>query len=140
MTQQCWLAQIERLKEHFGERHFNKEFCLLVAIEITALPDHDIVNIVTTMIGSRLATRPPLIVDFRDERLRLEKKKLESDARSANIKMNSPAFHTGLKKYLATNFPGCKTVNEAVEVRRINIMIQRANDPNYEPMKDSKWI
>ena len=45
----------------------------------------------------------------------------------------------GLKVYLEREFPGCKTLNEAIEVRRLQIRLARVEDKNYDPMKDPKW-
>lgn len=84
MTNDCWEYQKSRLKDRFGERNFSKEFCLLVAVECKAVPDRDFVDIVNRMIGSRIPTRPPLLVDFREARLGKEKHRFDHGAHDAS--------------------------------------------------------
>lgn len=140
MTQDCWLYQKSRLIDRFGERNFSKEFSLLCSLECKSIPDQPFVDIVNFMIGSRIPNKPPLLADFRDARLAYEKRKFEQDAFGAARAMREPARFEGLKSYLARAFPGCKTLNQAVEVRRLEIQIEKAKNSKYEPMKDPKWM
>lgn len=139
MTHETWLHEKARLVDRFGERSFSKEFSLLVAIECRPLPDQDFVQMVNAMIGSRRPNDPPLIADFRNARHAWERRVFERDLAGAERAMDMPA-KDGLKLYLAKKFPGCKSLNAAVEVRRLQIQVQKADDHNYDPMCDRKWM
>lgn len=139
MTDPCWQNQKTRLIDRFGERNFSKEFSLLVASECKAMPDFAFVDLVSALIGARRPSDPPLLTDFRSARLAYERRQFEKDLYGAANAMNRPAWTEGLKAYLAREFPGCKTLNEAVEVRKLQIQIEKAKNPNYDPMRDPKW-
>jgi hypothetical protein len=140
VTELTWHAQKARLIDRFGKNAFTPEFSLLVALDWRTLPDQEAVTIVNVMIGNRKHTQAPLLQDFRDARLAYERRRFEADVRGASRAMNEPARFQGLKAYLAREFPGCKSLAEAVEVRKLQIQIQRAEDPHYDPMKDRKWM
>jgi hypothetical protein len=140
MTSECWNHQKGRLIDRFGPRNFSSEFSLLVAIECRDLPDSVFVDIVNAMIGARKPMDPPLMRDFRDARLSFERRRYERDLYGAIQALDQPAKHVGLKGYLAKEFPGCKTINEAVAVRALQIKIKKAENPNYDPMVDEKWM
>lgn len=138
MTNDTWLHQKSRLIDRFGERNFSKEFSLLVAIELKSMPDQIFVDMVNALIGARRPNDPPLLADFRMARLAHEKRELDRDVFGASRAMDRP-WAGGLKPYLAKEFPGCKTLNEAVEVRKLQIQIEQSKNPSYDPMKDPKW-
>ncbi len=140
MTNEFWHTQKARFIDRFGERNFSKEFSLLVAIECKSMSDQDFLDVANAMIGARKPNDPPLIRDFRDARLAQERRKFERDLYSAANAMSRPAWTKGLKSYLSREFPGCKTLNEAVEVRRLQIQIEKSKNANYDPMADSKWM
>ncbi len=131
--------QVERLRTRFGDKAFDAEFILLARSEMARMRDDDLVRMVDVFIGSRAANRPPLLVDFREARHLAQGRKLQSDIAGALKALETP-WQTGLKPYLEKHFPGCKTLEEAVEVRRLQIQIARANDPTYDPMKDPAWM
>lgn len=118
---------------------FDVEFTSLVALEVKSMANDDFLSVANFMIGSRPAGKPPLIQDFRDARINQEKLRLRRDVDGANRAMNTQ-WHGGLQAYLSREFPGCKTLNEAVEVRKLQIQIAKAKDPNYDPMTDRKWM
>jgi len=138
MTDECWNRQKERLINHFGEKHYSREFCLLLAVECKSTPDSEFVHIVDTMIGSRPAHRPPLLQDFREARISLEKLRLQRDLHDAINTLNT-SWPKGLQAYLAREFPGCRNIWEAIQVRKLQIQVAQANDPNYDPLLDQKW-
>lgn len=140
MTDECWTYQKSRLIDRFGERNFSREFNLLVAIECKSIPNGDFVDLVNRMIGSRAANRPPLLVDFREARLGIEKRNFDRDVYGAAKVMREPAMFRGLKAYLAKEFPGCKSLNDAKAVRAHQIQIQKAEDPSYDPLCDKAWM
>lgn len=140
MTNDCWLAQKARLIDRFGEKNFSKEFSLLCAIECNAMPDEPFVQMVNAMIGNRKPNDPPLLQSFRDGRLAYERRNLERDLHGATRAWNGPAKFQGLRAYLAREFPGCKSLADAVEVRKLQIQLRKADEPGYEPMADAKWM
>ncbi len=139
MTHETWTRQKARLIDRFGKNNFSPEFSLLVSMECRPMPDQPFEEMVNAMIGGRRPNNPPLIQDFRDARLAWERRVFERDLSGAERAMNMPA-KDGLKLYLVKEFPGCKTLNQAVEVRRHQIQIARAENPNYDPMTDRKWM
>ena len=139
MTKECWEHQKNRLVDRFGARNISPEFTLLAAIECQPLPDMPLVDMINAMIGGRKPNDPPLLSDFRFARQAYERRQFERDLSGASAVMRDPARFKGLQAFLAKEFPGCKTVNEAVEVRNLQIQIRRANDPSYDPMRDPKW-
>lgn len=140
MTPVCWTHQKTRLIDRFGEKNFSKEFSLLVSIECVNMPDEPFVQMVNAMIGNRTPNNPPLLQSFRDGRLAYEKRRFEADVRGAAQAWHGDARFQGLRAYLAKAFPGCKSLAEAVEVRKHQIEIAKADDPAYDPMKDAKWM
>jgi hypothetical protein len=139
-TLQVVADQINRLKSRFGDKAFDDEFVKLVKAELRNMVDGNVTRCCDLFIGNRPHHKPPVLDDFRQARLAEEKVKVEYAARGAMDAMTrGPAGNEGLKRYLAKAFPGCKTLNEAIEVRRHQIEIAKANDPTYDPMKDPLW-
>ena len=138
MTEITWNTQKARLIDRFGDRNFSKEFSLMVAVECRSMPDVAFVDMVNAMIGSRRPNDPPLILNFREGRLAFEKRRFEADVNGAINTVNK-SWPIGLKAYLAKEFPGCKTLNEAIEVRKLEIRLAKIENPNYDPMTDPKW-
>jgi hypothetical protein len=132
-------AQINRLKSRFGERAFDDEFCKLVFPEMMGISEHSVHRMVDVFIGNRPANRPPMLVDFREFRLAEQKASFDSTVKAAARGMNAQSSG-GLKAYLAKEFPGCKTLDEAIQVRRLQIQIAKAENPKYNPMADRKWM
>ncbi len=140
MTTDCWNHQKARLIDRFGEKNFSKEFSLLVALECKSVPDDVFTQMVNAMIGNRTPNQPPLLQAFRDGRLAYERRKFEADVRGASQAWHGEARFQGLRAYLAREFPGCKSLAEAVEVRKLQIQLRRADEPAYDPMADAKWM
>jgi hypothetical protein len=138
MTEITWNHQKARLIDRFGDRNFSKEFSLLVATECRSMPDVAFVDMVNAMIGSRRSNDPPLLQDFRNGRIAVENRAFHADVNGAMNTMNQ-SWSKGVKEYLAKEFPGCKILNEAVEVRKLQIRLAKIENPNYDPMTDPKW-
>lgn len=119
--------QFARLRKRFGEKAFDDEFITLAMREVRGMPDAAFVSFVDVCIGSRPHHKPPLLTDFREAVLAAQRRKLEQDINGALRVFNHPAAEGGLKRFLALNYPGCKSLNEAVEVRRLQLRIERAN-------------
>ncbi len=133
--------QINRLKSRFGEKAFDDEFVKLIQKELSGMVDANVIRCVDLFIGNRPHHKPPVLDDFRQARLTEEKVRIEYCAREAINNMNRDSVQNlGLKNYLAKEFPGCHTVNEAINVRRLQIRLQKLENPNYDPMKDPKWM
>jgi len=131
--------QITRLKLRFGERAFDAETVRLIRREVESMDEKEFELLVDGLIATRLHTKAPLIADFRAGRLTVEKRILDAASRGAERAFSTPNMSVGLVGYLAREFPGCKTLNEAVAVRRHQIKIAQADDPSYDPMMDPKW-
>lgn len=140
MTADCWTQQKARFIDRFGKNNFSPEFSLLVSIECRSMPDEPFVHMVNALIGNRKPSNPPLMQDFRDARLAFEKRKFESEVRGASGMWNGSARFVGLKVYLATNFPGCTSLSEATEIRKLQIMAEKTRNPAYHPMEDRTWM
>ncbi len=139
MLSKTLAEQVARLKVRFGDRAFDAESVSLIRREVITMRDEDFVFMVDGLIASRPHTKAPLLTDFREGRLKVEKRIFDAQVSGAARAMGTQ-WSGGLKAYLAREFPGCKTLNEAVEVRKLQIKIAKAENPNYDPMADSKWM
>ena len=140
MTPECWQNQKARLIDRFGEKNFSREFSLLVALECKTMPDEPFVQMVNAMIGNRTPNNPPLLQSFRDGRLAYERRMFDRDVRGAAQAWHGEARFQGLRAYLSKAFPGCKSLAEAVEVRKLQIQVRQADEPGYQPMADAEWM
>ncbi len=131
--------QITRLKTKFGDKAFDPETVKLIFREVYSLRDDAFKRVVDTMISSRPYNRPPMVVDFREARLKEEKNKFSELSDSLDVFTESKVNKESLQKYLKENFSGCSTLHEAVEVRRLQIQLRRVDDPSYDPLKDPQW-
>jgi hypothetical protein len=133
MTEKFFMDQIARLKARFSERAFDPEFTKIVAAECITMQDRAFENLVTFLIGSRAHNSPPKIADFREGRINEEKKGFQREVIGAarSVYGNSPSSSSHelkpIGEVLATSFPGCKSVKEALEVARLKVMVEKAN-------------
>ncbi len=79
------------------------------------------------MIGTRPASRPPILTDFRDAKNNAEKLRFEKDVNGAAQAVKG-WDNLALGRALATHYPGCKTVLEAFELARFRLQMERANE------------
>lgn len=119
--------QVQRLRSRFGEKAFDNELCRLIALEVKEMHPHDFVRTVDVMIGSRPHSKPPLLSEFREARLQAEKMKHQQELRQAVETFNHPAKSDGLRRFLAMNYPGAKTLWEAVQIQVLRNQVERAN-------------
>lgn len=139
MSPEFFKTQMDRLQKRFGAKAIDNEFTKLVWLDVDSMSESGFLRSVNIWIGNRSHLKPPLLSEFREARLNEEKYRLGNEAKGAADSMgNHPQM--GLRAYLAKEFPGCKSLNEAIEVRALQIKVQKANDPNYEPMTDPKWM
>jgi len=125
MTREFFDLQIDRLAERFGRRNFDAEFCSLAFTKVAGMAEGQFLRTIERWLGNRKPTNPPLLKDF------------EMAARVHDGPPRAPAEPIE-KKPLGTiltsaGFPGCKSVNEAVEVAKHKNQIQRADDDGPDP-------
>ena len=120
------VQQFKRLKMRFGEKAFDEEFCRLAMKEVSIVSEQYFIIAVDRLIGSRTHTKPPMIDDFRQIRLNEERHKLTRQVEESIQSMNDPRLGQGLRDYLVKHYPGCSTVQEAVEIERLKLKIEEA--------------
>lgn len=139
MTQESFKAQIGRLEGRFGARAFDTEFGFLIWREVKEMSEVGFARAVDVWIGSRTHNKPPLLSEFREAYLSEKKWQLQRDTLSAE-RMFDGKWNKGLQAYLDKMFPGGKTLAMAVQVRRLEIEMERASNPDYAPECDRKWM
>lgn len=127
MDLETMAAQFDRLRARFGDKAFDKEFIALAMREVSTMHPHDFTRFVDVMIGSRPHSKPPLLSEFREARLQAEKMKHQQELRQAVETFNHPAKSDGLRRFLAMNYPGAKTLWEAVQIQVLRNQVERAN-------------
>ncbi len=75
--------QVKLLQTHFGEKQFNPAFCKFLWEEVGAMPAQSFSQLVRVMVENRKANNPPVLTDFREQRLTLEKKSFEREVYQA---------------------------------------------------------
>lgn len=126
MTSQFFEEQIERLKSRFTPRPFDAEFVRLVSSCVATMENEDFRQMVDTFIGTRAANKPPLLVDFREGRIQVEKNKFKRTVIGATRAMSGFANSTVKEALTRHGFSGCKSINEAVEVQKEKQRIAKA--------------
>jgi len=140
VTTEVLMRGIERLTIRFGARSFDPETVSLIYREVNAMSEAAFNRLVDVLIGSRKATNPPLIQDFRDARIAEQNKMFQDDVHGAARAMNSGPRQQGLQKFLKERFGGgVTTLNQAIEIRRMQIQARKATDPSYDPLTDPEW-
>lgn len=125
MTPDFFNQQISRMHLRFGEKAFDPEFTKLVAREVSAMQNEDFMRLVDFMIGSRKHNMPPTLTDFRESRIAIEKRAFSREVGGAARAMDRQ-WQGGLHAYLAKEYPGAKTLNDAVAIQIEKNRIARA--------------
>lgn len=127
--------QIKRLRVKFGDKAFDPETVALIATECITLKSEEFAKIASFFLGTRKHINPPMLPDFKEAKLRAEKLAFNREVDSAADTMSSPPWQGGLKAFLAKEYPGCKTLWEAVEVRKLHraIAVSEGRNPDLEP-------
>lgn len=135
MTNEAYVKQVQRMFERFGRKNFDPEFVSLVWREVCTLSEEQFARITDFFIGTRQPNKPPLLADFRDARIREEKNAFTREVQGAANVLTATAWQGGLKAYLAKHYPGCKSLWEAVEVRKVHraIAVAEGRNPDLEP-------
>ncbi len=129
MNEQFFLGQVGRLRTRFGDKSFDGEFVKLIAREVHDMSEHAFQRFVDVMIGSRTAHKPPLLSEFREARMTDDKRRFDNEVNGAASAMNWPAAG-GLQRFLAREYPGAKTLNDAVDIQRLRNRIAEADGNN----------
>jgi hypothetical protein len=123
MTELEFKTEMHRLESTFSPSAFSFERLELIRRNFARIVDHLIANFRT----------PPLPKDFK-EAASAERNHM-ADLRSVPS-IYQPDFKSKpLKKVLERFYPGCETLNEAIEVEKIKLRVARAdeNEPDGGP-------
>lgn len=134
MKRETFAEGLRLLKLRFGEKAFDPGFVELISREVRDMSDYGFTRAVEHMLGARPHNKPPLLPDFRDMRLKEQKSSFDRDVQGASAAMDRQNWNKGLSAFLAKEYPGCKTLNQAVEVCKFRREIERADgkDPDAE--------
>ncbi len=125
MTKDFFAQQVSRLRSRW-KNNFDSEFVSLLSVQMNTISNDNFLKIVDFFIGNRPNSRPPMLQDFLDERIRQERNEFSQTLRSAIDAFDTPFTEGGLQKFLAKEYPGCKTLNQAVEVQILKNQVERA--------------
>lgn len=128
--------QWKRLIARFGARAMDDEFKKLAAIEIRDMNSFHFRETVNVWIGERPHTRPPLLADFREARIRRDQNKFKSDVRTAGgVLREANIDPANLAKTLEEEYgAGIDTPSKALEFKRLKARIKKAEDePEPKP-------
>ncbi len=120
MTQEQFKSQVSRLIKRFGDRAFDNEFVLLVWREVDTMNAFDFTRTVDVFIGSRSHNKPPLLSEFREARLAIEKNALTRDIRGACTVLQHPAMRP-LADVLRKDFGAVENVKDALQIARLKL-------------------
>lgn len=123
MSPDCFSLQVTRLRNRFGDNAFDSEFVVLLGNECRSMNNEEFARVVEMFIGNRKHNNPPLIVDFREARLLLEKEALRKTVQAAERVFNNKG--EPLEKVLERQgFGGCVNLHEAIQKQ-----IKKNNEP-----------
>lgn len=136
MTEYQLANQIKRLKEKWPN-NFDSETMRRIWFHCKYLSKYDFERVCDRMLDTRPKSRPPLPLDFLEQSKKLEKMEFHRslkgavDAINNNIKTDHYGNRVGLQNFLDKNYPGCKTVLQAVEEEKRR---QRNGDPRAQDL------
>lgn len=130
-------AQISRIVATFGKASFSEERISLIYSCVQGLSADEFTRVTNLVISEHRYA--PLPKDFSEAAAKVRKNRVDHGILGISKKLDQ-IFESGLPDVLKNRFPGCKTVNEAIEVRRLEIQVQKAKDPDYDPMTDKEWM
>lgn len=123
MTNDQFQFQMHRLESAFGERHFPLERLELIWGLVAWMGLGQFSCVVDHMLSTMRYA--PLPKDFKEASILEKKKAFENDVGGAIKALNTP-WSGGLQAFLTKQYPGCKTLNEAVQVQILQNQVQRA--------------
>lgn len=119
MTTEVFNSEMKRIYGVFGEKHYPHERIRSIWSHWRDLPDNGFIKLVSHFINTRKIGDAPLPQDFIDAAHRERKNQFNRDVQGAADAVFDWSKQKGLKAFLDENYPGCKTLWEAVEVERI---------------------
>jgi hypothetical protein len=131
MTELEFKTEMHRLESTFSPSAFSFERLELIRRYVADIPARNFARIVDHLIAN--FRTPPLPKDFK-EAASAERNHM-ADLRSVPS-IYQPDFKSKpLKKVLERFYPGCETLNEAIEVEKIKLRVARAdeNEPDGGP-------
>jgi hypothetical protein len=124
VTQSEFDSQMQRITGTFGDgRVYSRERVAMIWGSVSDLSAKSFSNIVNLFIAT--LRQPPLPSDFREAAYAERKRSFESDVVGAAKAMDIP-WQNGLQAFLAREYPGCKTLNQARDVQIEKNKIKRA--------------
>lgn len=122
MTDEQFQFQMKRLESAFGEKHFDLERLDLIKQSVFWMELGQFSSVVDHFISS--FRQAPLPKDFKEaaihERNKMPNIQKEKDIFAKNFSSD------GLKKTLALNYPGCKTLADAIRYEREKIKLKNS--------------
>jgi hypothetical protein len=124
MTPPEFDVQMNRITATFGEgKVYNRERLALIWKAVNDLTAHSFSRIVDNFIAS--SRYAPLPKDFQEAAYAERKNSFNREVDGAARALDVP-WAGGLKAYLAREYPGAKTLNEAVAIEREKMKIAKA--------------
>lgn len=114
MTEADFDRGIARLTAEYGSNHFKAEKLKLIWGFVAGLGAFEFDKILSHFLASM--RQAPLPKDFQEASRAVHKNNFNRDVVGAAAAMNTP-WPNGLKPFLLREYPGCKTMNEAVQVQ-----------------------
>lgn len=137
MTYQEFEIQLARLRQTFGKNAYDAAPRIEMIWDLVSdLTGAQFKSVADHFVSS--SRHAPLPTDFKEAARAERKRAFDEEVKGAANSMHTP-WSGSLQAYLARAFPGCKTLDEAVQVRKLQIKIAKAKDPTYDPMKDPAW-
>lgn len=125
MTPEQFKHQIERLESTFGEKHFDLERLDLIKSEVMFLELGEFSRIVSQFIAAFRSA--PLPKDFKEAVMAYKRNRVE-DPRSKPEIFRPNFSNDGLVQALRKNYPGAKSLTDAIKIERLKIQVKKALD------------
>lgn len=123
MTEDQFKHQIQRLESTFGEKNFDLERLDLIKSEVMFLELGEFSRIVSQFIANLRSA--PLPKDFKEAVMAF--KRSRGDDPRSRPEIYRPDFsNDGLAQALRKDYPGAKSLTEAIEIERFKLQIKRA--------------
>jgi hypothetical protein len=122
MSPDFFKAQMARLQTRFTPRAIDNEFVKLVWQACADMSEPGFQRMCDVFIGSRTASKPPLLSDFREGYLLEQKRHFENDVRGATsaLKRQAPEdMRRHLRVVLSQEYGGVDSAKDALEIARI---------------------
>lgn len=139
MTDSFFRQQMGRLQGRFGAKAFDNEFVKLAWGEVQPMTEDGFRRFCNITIGTRPHNRPPLLTEFREAmlaELKAQRQTTLADVARNFEKRNGKSVLEILKPFVGQ----VRNVAEAVEVRTLQIIREKAKNSNYDPMCDRSWM